>query len=86
MSEPTAEPQAGQPWYVTGQTEDTQITPDGRVEHGVKVLFRTGSGVDSSVFIPNGSYNAESVRTAIAARAAAIDSVSGLTGHAGPTG
>lgn len=70
-------------WRVTGQTEDTQLTADGRVLAGVKVLFRTSAGVDSSVFVPNDQYNAAAVRAAVAARAAAIDSVSGLSGTIG---
>lgn len=79
MSEQTSPETPVVGWSVTGQTEDTNVTPDGRVEHGVKVLFRTSSGVDSSVFVPNASYNAVNVRAAITARAAVLESVAGLS-------
>lgn len=78
MTEHTPETPAPAGWFVTGQTEDTQVTPDGRVEAGVKVLFRTAAGVDSSVFVPNSAYNAENVRTLIAARVATIEAVHAL--------
>lgn len=83
MTEPSISPTPAPAWRVTGQVEDTRVGPDGRVETGVKVLFRTAAGVDGSVFVVNAQYNAASVLAAISERVAVLDAVSGLTGDAG---
>lgn len=80
MSETTPTPSPAPAWRVTGQVEDTRVSVDGRVETGVKVLFRTAAGVDSSVFVPNAQYSATAVLAAISERVAVLDAVSGLTG------
>ena len=71
-------------WFVTGQHEDTVVGDNGQVQTGVTVSFRTGNGTNASVFVPNARYNAETVQTMIAARAAELDRVAALTGESAP--
>lgn len=71
-------------WFVTGQHEDTVVGDNGQVQQGVTVQFRTGNGTSASVFVPNARYNAETVRTMIATRAAELDRVAALTHDSTP--
>lgn len=68
------------PWTVTSQREDFQPGPNGQLVQGVVVSFTTAAGVQGSVFVPNAEYVPDRVRAYIAARAAAMDAVSRLTG------
>ncbi len=65
-------------WNVTGQRETVQVN-NGQVVNGVTIDFLTGNGVQGSVFIPNERYTTEYARTQIAARAAMLDAVHGLS-------
>lgn len=66
-------------WEVTGQQADqTQITQAGQVVTGHVVYFTTGEGNSDSVFVPDGQYNANTVRRLIEARAAIADEVGSL--------
>lgn len=66
-------------WKVTGQQETTRVTPGGDLENGVTVRFTTGHGVAGSVFVPDYAYP-DKVREMVAARVAALDAVSGMSG------
>lgn len=67
-------------WEVTSQRETMEQDASGAYVHGYMVSFRSGSGAPGSVFVPLSDYTVERVRKAVAARAAAIDAVSGLKG------
>lgn len=67
-------------WEVTGQVETMDQGPGGSYVPGVKVTFRTSSGAIGSVFVPHERYTVDEVKRAIAARAGAMDAVSGLRG------
>lgn len=67
-------------WTVTGQVETTDQGPDGTYVPGVRISFRTATGANGSVFLPHAQYTVAAVRSAIAARAAVLDEVAGLTG------
>lgn len=66
-------------WEVTSQTEGTQIGPAGTIVEGVVVAFRTGHGVVGTVFVANAQYSVSQVTALVAARAAALDAVTGLS-------
>ena len=66
-------------WQVISQQETSQIGPTGQFVSGVKVMFRTGSGAEGSVFVPWTSYSPGQVKDLIAARAADVEAVAGLT-------
>lgn len=79
MSAPNM-PEAGSGWTVTGQTETDDLSAGGQFVSGVRVYFRTGNGVDGSVFLSHGMYTVDNVRAAIAAKVAQLDAVSNLSG------
>lgn len=66
-------------WQVLSQNEDSQVTPDGRVERGVTVRFQTDGGTVASVFVPDFQYTPDQVRAAISARANQIGAVANLS-------
>lgn len=67
-------------WTVTSQVEQPGPGPDGRLVDGYKVSFRTGAGVNASVFLPRAQYTPDNVRAEIAAAAAQLDQVQGMSG------
>lgn len=67
-------------WAITQQLETTDLGPAGAYVSGVRVTFRTVSGVTGSVFVPHTDYTVDAVRRAVAARAAVLEDVAGLTG------
>lgn len=67
-------------WQVTAQAETTKINPTGNVIDGIEVDFQLSDGTAGSVFIPLSSYSVDTVREAIAAKAADMNNVSGLSG------
>lgn len=66
-------------WTVTYQQESQQVDTGNRVVKGVTVGFQTGTGQQGSVFVPDTQYTPDQVRTAIAARAAQLDTIAGMT-------
>lgn len=78
-----AQGNASSGWSVTGQNEASEVNGAGQLLKGVRIYFRTGGGVDSSVFVPESQYNAAAVRAAIAARAAVVDEIASLAGQQG---
>lgn len=70
-------------WTVTAQTQATQVAADGTPVEGVRVSYRTGKGVVSSVFIPQAAYsNIDNVRAIIGEAAAHSDAVQSLSSGA----
>ena len=66
-------------YQVTRQLPDQfQLTGSGPPVTGVVVEFLTGDGNRGTVFIADDQYNADSVRSAVAAKAALIDQVGAL--------
>lgn len=81
MSSPRSNPSVAlSGWTVDSQQEATQVTADGRVIDGMTIFAHTGNGTRFTVFVPHESYGADQVRAVVAARAAALDSVHGMTG------
>lgn len=69
----------GTSWTVTRQRPESSWV-DGQYLDGIRVFFDTGAGQSDSVWVSNNDYSASRVRSAIAARAAIVDEVAGLTG------
>jgi hypothetical protein len=67
-------------WEVVDQVQTTDLGADGRPARGMRVTFRSGRGVVSSVFFKDAEYNPANVRATIAAEAAKIDQVHTLSG------
>lgn len=67
-------------WSIEYQQETVGLGPDGRAAEGVKVGYTTGKGLHGSVFIPKDRYNPANVAAQVAAAAAQMDEVHGLTG------
>lgn len=67
-------------WTITAQVQSTDMGPANAYVDGVRVTFQTAAGAIGSLFIPNTEYTVERVRSLVAARAAVMDQVAGLTG------
>lgn len=67
-------------WSVTYQTETMGVGPAGLPVAGVRVGFKTGTGQEGTIFVPDASYTPDAVRAAIAERVAAMAAVAGLSG------
>ncbi|HVD03188.1 MAG TPA: hypothetical protein VNF75_03510 [Candidatus Dormibacteraeota bacterium] len=67
-------------WQVTGQIEGQQFNDQHQLVPGVSIMFTTGQGHQGTVFVPQAQYNAARVRELVAARAALMDEVGGLSG------
>lgn len=65
-------------FLVLDQQPGTRVQ-NGRFEDGMEVRFRTVSGVEDVLFIPNDIYSADNVRAMVRARAIAIETVQGLS-------
>lgn len=76
----TEQPAPAAGWTVTGQQETMDLSPQGTYVNGVKVSFRTASGAIGSVFVPMDAFTPELVRQKVAAAAATVEHVAGLTG------
>ena len=66
-------------WRVVSQVEATDRDVSGNFVPGHRVYFETASGVTGSVFLSAMFYTPDNVRAAIAAKAAIIDSIAGLS-------
>lgn len=73
-------PQGPAKWKITGQSQRTAATTDGRYVPGVTVHFQLEAGTSSSVFVPDSQYNADNVRTLVQAKAAEMAKVAALRG------
>lgn len=71
---------APQNWTITGTSESTGLTDQGMPSAGVTVSFKLDDGTSGTVFVPNASFTPTAVQAAVAARAAALVAVKGLTG------
>lgn len=67
-------------WSVVGQIPTVGLDGANRPVEGMRIDFRTGKGVQSSIFVPQADYNPVNVKARIAAAAAMIDQVHALTG------
>lgn len=72
-------------WAVTGQEEEPTIDEDGQATSVHHVSFKTNTGHESSVSIPNAQFNATNVAKAIAAKAAQIVAVHGMNSTNAPS-
>ena len=66
-------------WKVTTQSPATRPDRTGRVVPGTDVYFTTGSGISSSVFVPQTMYNPETVKDMINLAATQLEAVQGLS-------
>lgn len=71
---------AGPSWQVTGQQEASEVNDLGQVDKVMRVMFRLSTGQQASVSVPLATYSADTVRAAIAAKAATLAAVADLTG------
>ena len=67
-------------WYVTFQEPATDLGLNGRPASGMRVHFKTPSGIDGVVFIAGTQYSAPAVAAAVAAKSAEIEAVQRLKG------
>lgn len=67
-------------WKVTAQAPAVRPGPTGRYQPGTEVSFVTGKGVTGSVWVPESLFSPTTVRRMVAAKAATLDTVQGLTG------
>lgn len=65
-------------WLVTDQKQVPMQAMNGAWTEGMKVSFRTASGVDGSILVPLSDYSAGLIRQLLDARAKQIDEVSAL--------
>lgn len=70
----------GTGWTVTAQQETSEVGPSGRVESGYRIAFTTAKGVQGTVFVARSQYNPDNVRAQLAAHAAELDQVQGMSG------
>lgn len=69
-----------QGWVITSQVSDqVQVTQAGQPVTGVMVYFATGEGNESSVFVPNASYNKATVRQMVHTQALLVDEIGRMT-------
>lgn len=60
---------------ITNQTFTTEVGPNGQVVRGYRVSFRTGRGVNGSVFVAESDYMPQNVIATVRAAANALDEV-----------
>jgi hypothetical protein len=78
MSTPSTNPSS---WYVVSQAPSTEVVPTGGVERGWLISYRTGAGVNGSVFLSAAAAGDEDqVRAAIQSEVDAIMRRSQLSG------
>ena len=76
QGQPTADPNQ---WRVISQEMTTGQDPSGKAARGRRVTYQLFSGQTGSVFVPDGSFNPDTVRAAIAADAQNVAAVANLT-------
>lgn len=77
----TMVPQPNMGWEVISQTPDQDFPPTGGIVNGIRVGFRTTSGILDSVFIPNTQYgDTAAIAALIAAKATQHAAVAQLKG------
>jgi hypothetical protein len=69
-----------QKWTITGTSESTGLTEQGTPSKGVTVSFKLDDGTAGTVFVPDPAFTPTNVTALVAARAAALASLKGLTG------
>lgn len=67
-------------WQVTGQVPKDDTDASGTFGPGVRVSFRTASGLEDHLFVLRSDYTPERVRALIQAAVDAHDAIAGLTG------
>ena len=65
-------------WVVIDQRQTTTQTSGGQWVEAMRVDFKTTSGVEGYVIVPQSQYSPNAVRDLISARVAVIDSVAQL--------
>lgn len=78
MTQPDA-PATVPQWTVTSQVEATIINAAGNAVDVMKVGFQLPDGTQASVNVPLSAYTVPNVQAAIAAKAATLQGVNGLT-------
>ena len=68
-------------WTVTGQTERDVVQASGPPVRGVTIFYRTGKGIDGSLWVPYSTYNQgpDAVAPLISADAARRDQIGALS-------
>lgn len=69
-----------QRWTITGTQETTGLTDQGTPAKGVLVSFKLDDGTAGTVFVPDTAFTPAHVTALVAARAASLVGVKGLTG------
>lgn len=82
MSQPAAQPHT---WAVTGQEEEPTVNSDMEPSTIHHVTFKTNTGHQSSVAIPDEQFTAANVAKAIVAKAREINTVHTLTSTNAPS-
>jgi hypothetical protein len=82
MPQPTA---PGHTWAVTHQEEEPTLDDNGRPTSLHHITFKTNTGHESKVVIPDNAFNARAVAQAITAKANQINRVHMLTSTNQPT-
>lgn len=66
-------------WKVVSQVPTTGQDSNGQFVRGRNVNYQLADGTTGSVFVPNASYTPDAVKAAIAADAATVAAIAGLT-------
>lgn len=69
----------GPSWTVTDVSETTDQDGTGRYSKGKTVTFQLASGLTGTIFVPNTSWQPDTVKGMIAQAAAKLDAVANLT-------
>ena len=67
-------------WQVQDQVPTTELDARSVAVRGYRVHFLTGKGQQGSVFVPENRYTTLNVRAQVAAAAAQLDEIAGLSG------
>lgn len=68
-------------WEVTSQQETVDLAPSGQYVTGTRVAFRTRSGAQGSIFVPQAEYQAGRVKSLLDVRAAEMEAVHNMRGE-----
>lgn len=67
-------------WQIISQQQRTGQNDAGQYVPGVNVTFRTDKGSVDTVFVPNASYNEDTVKMLITQQAITMDNIAQLQG------
>lgn len=67
-------------WTVVGQLPMSDTDDNGTFGPGVRITFKTASGVEDKIFVTRADYTPDRVRELISSLVAAHDAIANLTG------